>query len=246
PFHNVPPKELFWLKDRDEPSSSVAAIDRFDASLASRPRLNHSRHGIDQRRIGGDDGASAISDETDQPAANGRDNDLWAHLRNGGRRKPEQFAHGNQGKQLLAKGHHARDRPVNARRRRDGAGQRDDLLNEVEIEGKFLASDVESNESLALLGCLWRVGRRDASGCIGMVPTGAPSERFGKNRLYGQDLRGATSVAKRKGAAQPVTPLDAELRRLSFESPRVDRDERIESIHHDRDRGAAIQDNRPR
>ena len=163
PFHDVLPKELFRREDRDQPSPFLAAIDRFDAGLAARTRLNHGRHGIDQRRVGGDDGARAIGDETDQAAANGRDDDLLARFRNRGGRKAEQFAHRKQGKQLLAKRHHARDRPVDARRRRDGAGQRDDLLNDAEIESKFLARDVESDEGLALRRCFWRLGRGDAA-----------------------------------------------------------------------------------
>ena len=67
---------------------------------------------------------------------------------------------------MLAKRHHARDRLVDARRRRNGAGQRDDLLNEAEIESKFLARDVERDEGLARLRRgFWRVRRDDAARC---------------------------------------------------------------------------------
>lgn len=86
-FHDIPPKELFRREDRDQPSSFLAAIDRLDGSLASRARLNHRWHGIDQCQVGGDHGASAIGDETDKAAANGRDDDLCARFRNGGRRE---------------------------------------------------------------------------------------------------------------------------------------------------------------
>src|ERR1700677_3242725 len=62
PFHDVLPKEPFRRKDRDQSPALLATIDRFDASLASRTRLNHGWHVIDQRWVGRDDGAGTIGE----------------------------------------------------------------------------------------------------------------------------------------------------------------------------------------
>jgi hypothetical protein len=80
--------------------------------------------------------------------------------------------------------HHAGERLVDARRDRKGARERDNLLNEAEIEGKFLARDLESDKDLARLRQgFWRVRRNDAARRLLVGRAGAPGERFGKKRL---------------------------------------------------------------
>ena len=82
-------------------------------------------------------------------------------------------------------------------------------------------------------------------GRIWMGRAGAPGKRLGEKRLDVQDLGDALTIAEREGASQPLAQFDVELRCLSLDQLLVDRDKRVDCIHHDRD-GNTGQDDRAR
>ena len=219
-----------------------------------RPRRDRSRDAGLAARPGRSTGGIAISAGSaamigacgrrpDRPGRRRpRDDDLLAAVALAGAGEAQQAAQRKQRKQGVAKRRHA-EHEASGRQRRSVSGARD-LLDDVEVEGKFLARDLEASPASAGRPQRRLSSRRHVGDRL--------SARRGRTRSSGRTprraapwmsriLASALAVARRRRRSV-FRPVRAEFGLPRFDPLGVDGHQRIDGVDDDRHRRRAVED----